>query len=280
MIMKRMITVAAVQMEIAPLDTGRNLAKIEKLVGELCNQQPVDLVVLPEDVLTGPIPYNLEYALSESSSEVTRLCQIAREKQLYLAAGSFICKDGDNYYNTALLIDPSGEIQLRYRKNHLWIPERRYLVPGNEAMVVDTPIGKIGLAICWDLAFPELFRSMIKQGAEIICIPSYWSTGGNKPADAEIKASKMMIDTLCLARALENECLIIYANGAGKAKYYVHGKIYSENQVGHSQICAPFYGTVAKISSNREGYIVYTYDRNIAERAEVVNQLRADISRM
>ena len=78
-------------------------------------------------------------------------------------------------------------------------------------MVVDTPIGKIGLAICWDLAFPELFRSMIKQGAEIICILSYWSTGGNKPADAEIKASKMMIATLCLARALENECLIIYA---------------------------------------------------------------------
>ena len=67
-------------------------------------------VVLQEDVLTGPIPYNLEYALSESSSEVTRLCQIAREKQLYLAAGSFICKDGNNYYNTALLIDPSGEI--------------------------------------------------------------------------------------------------------------------------------------------------------------------------
>jgi len=54
----------------------------------------------------------------------------------------------------------------------------------------------------------------------------------------------------------------------------------SENQVGHSQICAPFYGTVAKISSNKEGYIVYAYDRNIAERAEVVNQLRADISRM
>ena len=89
-----------------------------------------------------------------------------------------------------------------------------------------------------------------------------------------------MIDTLCLARALENECLIMYANAAGKAKYYVDGEIYSENQVGHSQICAPFYGTVAKISSNKEGCIVYTYDRNIAECAEVVNQLRADISRM
>ena len=74
--------------------------------------------------------------------------------------------------------------------------------------------------------------------------------------------------------------MIVYANGAGKAKYYVDGEIYTENQVGHSQICAPFYGTVAKISSNREGYIVYTYDRNIAERVEVVNQLRADISRM
>ena len=218
--------------------------------------------------------------MSESSGEVARLRQIAREKQLYLAAGSFICKDGDNYYNTALLIDSSGEIQLRYRKNHLWIPERRYLVPGNEAMVVDTQIGKIGLAICWDLAFPELFRSMIKQGAEIIYIPSYWSTGSNKPAHTEIKASKMMIDTLCLARALENECLIIYANGAGKAKYYVDGEIYSENQVGYSQICAPFYGTVAKIGSNKEGYIVYACDRNIAERAEVVNQLRVDISRM
>lgn len=121
---------------------------------------------------------------------------------------------------------------------------------------------------------------MIKQSAEIICIPSYWSTGGNKSARAEIKASKMMIDTLCLARALENECLIIYVNGAGKAKYYVDGEMHSENQVGHSQICAPFYGTIEKIGSNKEGYIVYAYDRNIAERAEVVNQLRADISRM
>ena len=58
--MKRMITVAAVQMEIAPLDTGCNLAKIEKFVGELCDQQSVDLVVLPEGVLTGLITYNLE----------------------------------------------------------------------------------------------------------------------------------------------------------------------------------------------------------------------------
>ena len=56
--------------------------------------------------------------------------------------------------------------------------------------------------------------------------------------------------------------------------------MHSENQVGHSQICAPFYGTIEKIGSNKEGYIVYAYDRNIAERAEVVNQLRADISRI
>lgn len=76
-------------------------------------------MVLLEDVLTGPIPYNLEYTLSESSGEVVRLCQIAREKQLYLVAGSFICKENDDFYNTALVIDPSGEIQLRYRKNHL-----------------------------------------------------------------------------------------------------------------------------------------------------------------
>lgn len=78
-------------------------------------------------------------------------------------------------YNTAYFIAPSGEILSSYCKKNIWHPERPYLTSsGNEPHgVFDTPIGKVGLLICWDLAFPEAFRELIAKGAEIIIIPTF-----------------------------------------------------------------------------------------------------------
>jgi predicted amidohydrolase len=82
-------------------------------------------------------------------------------------------------YNTAYIISPSGEILGSYRKKNIWHPERPHLTSSGEDPheVFDTPVGKIGLLICWDLAFPEAFRELIAKGAEIIVIPTYCKSG-------------------------------------------------------------------------------------------------------
>jgi predicted amidohydrolase len=91
-------------------------------------------------------------------------------------------RDGDQdayvLYNTAYFISNTGAILGRYRKKNIWHPEREYLT--SSAMerheVFDTPIGKVGLLICWDLAFPEAFRELISAGAEIVVVPTYCMT--------------------------------------------------------------------------------------------------------
>ena len=275
--MKRIITVASVQMGIIPHSIEGNISKIYHLLGQACQTDSIDLAVLPEDCFMGPLPSHLEYAVDESSDTITKICNIAKDFKIYLVAGSIIMHDKGKYYNVSMLIDPSGEILTEYKKVHLWHPEQRYLTAGAEVAVAQTPIGTIGLAICWDLAFPKLFQKMMAAGVDIVCIPSYWTTSD---AGSLIKinpnAEATIIDSLCPARAIENGCLVVYANGAGRALIPLKAKTISLDQVGHSQICAPVLGVVAKAADNNEQVIVYKYDRGIGKKAEDVYRLRKD----
>ncbi|MGH7238561.1 MAG: carbon-nitrogen hydrolase family protein [Candidatus Saccharimonadales bacterium] len=281
--MKRIIALAAVQMHIKPLDTNANLAKAEALITKACHEQKLDLLVLPEDFLTGPIGYNLEMALTLNSKPIKRLQQLALEFKLYLAAGTFIQKVNHKYYNTALLIDKFGEIILEYRKNKLWLPERRYLTPGNTLPVVKTPIGTIGLLICWDLADPLLSQKLAAQGANIICCPSYWTFEDsgvlNKKYPAAESSQITTVNTLCPARAIENEVLFIYANGALQANIPLKSKVLHHAQIGQSQICTPLHGAVKRLHDNAEGFITYNYDHAIAKDVEKVYKLRLDFGK-
>ena len=280
--MKRNITVAAIQMEIKPLAIHDNIAKAERLIRQATEASRIDLIVLPEDFLTGPIPYNLDLAIDHSSEIIQRIIDIAERHHVYLVAGSFIQRNSGRYYNTSILINPAGKVILEYKKNYLWHPEKRYLTPGTDANVVKTPIGVIGIAICWDLAHPELFARMMAQGADIICIPSYWTEEDcgalSKKYPNAMQPEAMMIDTLCAARAIETESLIVYANGGGLAKIPLKTKSITLHQVGHSQICTPIYGLVSSMKDSSEGYITYTYDRKIAKDAERVYKIREHIS--
>lgn len=85
--------------------------------------------------------------------------------------------ESENYilYNTAYFISNDGSILGTYRKKNIWHPERAYLTSSttDPHEVFDTPIGKVGLLICWDIAFPEAFRELIAHGAEIVVVPTY-----------------------------------------------------------------------------------------------------------
>lgn len=277
--MKRFINVAAIQMEIRTLQVSTNLQKARHMLEDALKERRLDLVVFPEDCITGPLPYNLEYACDITSGAIVFFQKLARKHRVYIVCGSFIRKKHEGYFNTSLLIDRKGNIILEYEKNNLWIPERQYLTPGTSVPVVKTSIGTIGIVICWDLAFPEVFQELALQGADIVCCPSYWTredSGFLMRKYPGANAETTMVDTLCPARALENEFLLIYANGAKAAEIFLQTTKITEAQIGHSQICAPLYGTVSKIEHNQEGAIHYTYDRHLGHDAENRYYLRRD----
>lgn len=278
--MKKIVKVAAIQMEIKPLDISVNLKRAEAFMAQIFANNKVDLIVFPEDFITGPIPNNLELVQDEHSDSIKFFKNLALKYQTYIVCGSVIKEIDKKYYNTALLISKAGETILEYQKNNLWLPERRYLTSGNEAKIVRTPIGNIGIIICWDLAFPEISRELTRKGADIICCPSYWTLEDGRALHKKygLLTEKTFINALCPARAIENEVLFIYANGAKKAEAFLKSKKWAAEQIGQTQICAPILGTVAKINSNREGFIVYEYNRQLALDAEKNYKLREDLN--
>lgn len=279
--MKRKVRVAAVQMYIEPNNISANLksikSNIEKLEHENC-----DLIVFPEDCITGPIPHRLDLVQNEESEAIKYIQNLASEFKVYIVCGSFIRMKDGKFYNTSLLISSEGKVLLEYEKINLWIPERKYLTPGDNIRIAKTPFGNIGIIICWDLAFPDLTQKLAKLGADIICCPSYWTVddGGILIKRYGKQTEAVFVNTLCPARAIENEVLFIYANGAGDAKVTLKTKTWKSLQIGQSQICVPVYGTVAKINDNSEGYLVYEYDHEIARNAERNYKIREDLIKL
>jgi len=200
---------AAIQMSSGP-DRGANLERAEALVRHAASDG-AGLVVLPEVFnWRGPRGAEAEFAEPVPGPTSEWLSALARELGVHLQGGSITERiDGERRcYNTALLFAPSGEIIGRYRKIHLFdveIPgqvsarESEARKPGDEAVVVPTAIGVIGLSVCYDLRFPELYRRLVRAGAEILCIPSAFT----------FPTGAAHWESLVRARAIENQCYVI-----------------------------------------------------------------------
>ena len=134
------------------------------------------------------------------------LKDFARAKECFLAGSMLEVKRG-HFYNSAYLLGPDGRLVSRYRKIHLFKlgDEHRKFQAGRKAAVSAFPWGKVGLAICFDLRFPELFRIYAKRGVSLVLVPSAWP--------------KARIDhflSLLKARAIENQCYLVGANKIGR----------------------------------------------------------------
>lgn len=138
------------------------------------------------------------------------LRNLATELGCYLLAGS-ICEKAPRtrrVYNTSLLIDPTGTLLATYRKMHLFdlrlrgrlvLSESRTVSAGSEPVIVRTPLGKLGLSICYDLRFPELFRHLVLGGAQVIFVPSAFTS----------ETGRHHWIPLLRARAIENQCWVV-----------------------------------------------------------------------
>src|SRR5207249_4446181 len=168
---------AAVQMS-SGADRTANLARAEALVREAA-ARGASLIVLPEVFAwRGPRGGEPEVAEPVPGPTLITLGALARDLGIWLSAGSILerAPGEERAYNTSCLLDPHGEIVARYRKIHLFdielpgrvsVRESETRAPGSDVVVARTPLGTLGLSICYDLRFPELYRTLVREGAEI-----------------------------------------------------------------------------------------------------------------
>ncbi len=205
--MKLVISVG--QMDVRAGEPERNLARVQEWIGEAARRGS-DLVVFPELWDTG---YALDRAAELGSpldaGRFARVADLAREHRIHVV-GSMLETGGDDppwACNTAAWFGPDGALAGCYRKLHLFrlMHEERYLRPGSSPLLLDLPWGKTGVAICYDLRFPELFRGYALAGAVLTIVPAQWP----HPRMAHWS-------TLLRARAIENQMAVVGCNRVGE----------------------------------------------------------------
>lgn len=205
------------------------------------------LILLPELCNTGYVFQTRQeaYSLAESipaGETVTAWMNAAQRYQAYIVAG--ICeRDGDNLYNSAVIIGPEGYIGT-YRKLHLWGEEKLFFAAGNAGIpVFDTPIGRIAALICYDLWFPEAVRSCVVKQADIVCIPTNWV-----PIRGHNAQPFPLAVHLCITNAHVNGLFIAAADRIGTER--------NQPFLGHSVIVHPSGSTAAGPASGDQQEIL------------------------
>lgn len=176
--------------------------------------QGAQLVVLPELCNTGYVFASkaeaMELAEAIPDGPTTRAwIEAAARLGLHIVAG-IAERDGDILYNSAVVIGPQG-LMGTFRKNHLWNAENLFFAPGNSGFpVFETALGRIAVAICYDIWFPEVFRKAVQQDADILCVPTNWVPMAGQPADAPV-----MANILTMAGAHSNALFVAAADRVG-----------------------------------------------------------------
>lgn len=219
-----MSKVAAIQMASGP-NVKANLAEAEKLI-KIAVQQGAELVVLPENfAIMGLTEADKVKIAEEPGSGLLQdfLKEQATRHGIWLVGGTvpISSEESGKVFAACLLISSQGEQVARYDKIHLFdvtieasnesYTESETIAAGDQVVVIDTPFGRLGLAVCYDLRFPELFRSMVEQKMEICALPSAFTS----------LTGKVHWESLLRSRAIENLSFMIAADQGG---YHVGGR--------------------------------------------------------
>lgn len=270
-----MVKIGLCQMKILTHSKRDNIEKAKDMIVQ-ATDKGADIVALPEMF---NCPYDIknfrEYAEKEYcyGDTLKMLSSVSNEKNIYLIGGSIPELDQNgNIYNTSFVFDSNGSLIGKHRKMHLFdidIPgkltfkESEVLTSGNKITIINTKWGKIGIAICYDIRFPELIRLMTLNGAKVIFIPAAFNmTTG--PSHWEL---------LFRSRAVDNQ---IYIAGISPAR----DTSYSYVAYGHSLVVNPW-GTITDILDEKEGILISELDLNyidkVRESLPVIKNRRKDI---
>ena len=188
------------------------------------------------------------------------LSAIARELNLWILGGTIVIRTSDTsrVANSSLLFDGAGKRVARYDKIHLFdvtIPGRNehyresaHVLPGREPVIADTPVGRLGLSVCYDMRFPELYRELVAQGAEWLAMPAAFT----------VPTGRAHWETLLRARAIENLCYVV-----APAQVGVHS---SGRETYGDSLIVDYWGQV--LSRMAKGTGVITADIDLNSQAE------------
>jgi predicted amidohydrolase len=198
-------------MQVATTDGEEIPARITRVVNNLEQtlKTQVKLAMLPELWASGAFKVSETKHLAKEITDnaLPQIKDLAKKYKTWIHAGSYLEQTSTGIYNTSYLFDDRGELVSKYRKIHLFgfdEGEAAELLAGSEVVVIPTPIGITGLATCYDLRFPELFRAMVQKGANSFLITSGWPEKRITHWNALLKA-----------RAIENQAFVIACNGTG-----------------------------------------------------------------
>lgn len=271
-----MAFLAAVVQLTTTRDVERSLAEAEALVAAAA-QRGARLVVLPENTsFMGTEDEKLRLAEPLDGPSFTRLGQAARRHGLWLVAGTLPERGPDpaHAYNTSVLFDPEGAVCARYRKIHLFDvelgegathKESSSVAPGDRPVVAETELATLGLTVCYDLRFPDLYRTLARHGAEVLTVPAAFT----------VPTGRDHWEVLLRARAIENQCYVLAAGQFG-----AHDE--TRRTYGRSMIIDPW-GTVLATCPDRTGFALAEIDleplRALRRRLPCLRHDRPEVSR-
>ena len=253
--MKAKIKLALAQISSKRESKSENLLKIEKLTLK-AKQQEADLIIFPEMSLTGYVLLDQVYELAETipGPSTQKIEALAKKTGMHIVFGmpELSEKTQATVFNTAVFVGPQGLIG-KYRKmylpTHSVFEEKRYFRPGYETAAFQTELGNIGLTICYDVFFPEVYRLTRLNGAQlIICISA-------SPA-----VRRSYFEILTAARALENTAFLAYVNLAGVEDGLQFW--------GGSRLVGPTGDVLAKAKYDEEDFILCEVDFGDLKAAE------------
>ena len=256
-----MSIVAAIQMASGP-NVKANLAEAEKLI-KTAVQQEAELIVLPENFAIMGMTETDKVTIAEkpNEGEIQRFLSDQAVKHGVWIVGGTVPIESDitgKVFSACLLYNDKGEVVARYNKIHLFdvtlesnnesYTESETIDAGDEVVVVDTPFGKLGLSVCYDLRFPELFRAMADVGMEICVLPSAFTSA----------TGRAHWEPLLRARAIENLCYMVAPDQGG---YHVNGR----ETHGDSMIIDPW-GVVLNRLPHGTGVVVSDIDLDMLRK--------------
>lgn len=236
------LSIAGLQLELEAED---NLSTIEQEIDLVKKRFPwIQMVVLPELCTYGT---NTRLAVQMPGEVENCFCEAARKNDIWLIPGSIFERRDGKLYNTAPVIDPSGEVIARYSKQYPFYPYEKGVTGSDNFVVFDVPgAGKIGLIICYDIWFPEIVRQLVWMGAEAIIVPTLTNTIDR---DVELAISR--------ANAAINQVYFFSLNSAGRLGY------------GHSIVVGPDGTVIHQATSSRDIITVemdFNHVRRVRER--------------
>lgn len=251
------VTIAAVQMVSTPI-VEENFSAAGRMVADAA-QQGAKLVLLPEywPIMGMKESDKLDHAEELGSGPIQEcMAELARRHRIWLIGGTLpmVSPEADKVLNTVMVYNPEGERVIRYDKIHLFsftkgeesYDEARTIVHGTKVATFDSPFGKIGLSVCYDLRFPELYRAM--GDCTLIVMPAAFT----------YTTGKAHWEVLLRARAIENQCYVLAAAQGGQ---HPNGR----RTWGHSMLVDPW-GEVKSLHEEGEGIVIGDIDPQHLQR--------------